>query len=296
MNVRKWIDARRNVLVLGETGVGKSHLIRLIARENNKKFFHLNIVNLSTELIESELFGHIKGAFTGATQDKRGLCEEVEDGILFLDEIGEMKVHLQAKLLHLLEEKEFKSVGCHKVKKFKGVIVLATNCDLEAKVIEKQFRKDLLFRIQTFQLKLPPLRHREDFKEIIYNQINLMGDKLIAKNLESFLITYKWPGNFREMLSVFDYLNLCEENILTLDSLPNYIKENKTEVKENDKSYYKALELFETDYIRKSLKENEYNITVCSKKIGLSKVTLLSKIKKYNLGNFIKMSKELRMV
>ena len=296
MNVRKWISARRNILFLGETGVGKSHYVRSLARELNKKFIHLNITNLSSELIESELFGHTRGSFSGAMQNKEGLCSVIDDGILFLDEIGELSLDLQAKLLMLLEEGEYRAIGGGEVKKFKGVLVFATNCNLSQKVNEGTFRQDLYFRINVFEFRLKALREREDLVYLVDNKINSLKPKYTSLELEKFLFEYHWPGNFRELKNVFDYLSMSSDELLTLDSLPQYIKENKTEEKEDVKNYYKALELFEIDYIKSALKKYNLNITKCSSSIGISKVTLLSKIKKYNLSDYIRSEKNLRMV
>lgn len=296
MNVRKWINARKNVLVLGETGVGKSYFVRNIAKELNKKIIQINITNLSKDLIESELFGHKKGAFSGATADKLGLCDQVGDGILFIDEIGEMSLELQAKLLLLLEEGEYRAVGACEVKQFKGTVVLATNQNLNKLVSKQEFREDLYFRINVFQHRIETFKESKNYINIIYDKIQSLSPKLMTQKLERFLLDYSWPGNYRELNNVFEYLSLIDQSLIDFNSLPHYMKENKTEVKENDKSYYKALELFEMDYFKRSLSRSNFNITKCSERIGISKVTLISKIKKYDLKEFISQHKELRVV
>lgn len=294
MNVRNWVIAKKNVLICGASGVGKSHFVKEIAEKLNKEFLQLNVSNLSAELVESELFGHTKGSFSGAFSDRAGLCETIGEGILFLDEIGELNKNLQPKLLTLLEEGEFRPIGSNKVKKFNGCIILATHQNLKEKVEKGLFRKDLYYRLSTFQYALTDLKSRKEYNNIIKNKIDLLNDKSLSPSLEDFLYSYHWPGNFRELNNLFEYLSLSDEKLLTKRNLPLNIKEKKTFLKENDKNYYKSLELFERDYFKSALHRVDFNITKCSQTIGISKVTLISKIKKYNLGDYIKLNKSLR--
>lgn len=296
MNVRNWVKAKKNVLVCGESGVGKSYFVRKIAQELSKDIIQINVSNLSKELIESELFGHTKGSFSGASFERVGLCESIGDGVLFLDEIAEMPLSLQPKLLTLLEEGVYRKVGSNKVKKFNGSIVVATHQNLKEKVDEGKFRKDLYFRLNTFEFELSSLRENKDFKIILNSQIEMIKNKTFAPSLLSFLYSYDWPGNYRELNNVFEYFSFCEVSVLTKEHLPASIKEKKTSLKENVKNYYKSLELFEIDYFKSALEEDGFNISKCSKNIGISKVTLLSKIKKYDLSNYIKMNKSLRYI
>jgi transcriptional regulator with PAS, ATPase and Fis domain len=291
-NVRSWINAGRTVVVVGETGVGKSSFIRSFAHELGKEFIQVNVNNFSLDLLESELFGHRKGAFTGASSDKLGLCEKIGNGILFLDEIGELPESIQVKLLLLLEERVYRSVGSNEIKRFKGTICFATHKNLFDLVQSGRMRKDFYFRINTYQHSLEPLRSLPNKHHIIQSLLFAkLEDKNLNHELKHFLFNYQWPGNFRELLNVIDYLSFDKKQSMGLDSLPFYLKETKTESFKNDKNYHIALERFESSFFRKRLKECKFHITNCAKEIGISKVTLIAKIKKYNLKDYISENK-----
>lgn len=294
MNVRNWIMAKRNILICGATGSGKSSFVRKVSKNLNLSMYQINVCNLPSELIESELFGHTKGSFTGAINDKKGLCEVVGEGILFIDEVGELDINLQAKLLQLLEEREYRRVGSNKIIKFRGRIVLATNKDLKMLVKNGLFREDLYFRIITFSYKLESISNISHRKDIILKNINhYLKDKTLSDELLIYLKKYQWPGNYRELNNVLEYLRCVAQDQLTLNDLPNYLKDNKTEEAFNVTTYSRALEIFEVQLLKEALAHCNYHITQCAEYLEISKVTILSKIKKYNLKDFIKHQKAL---
>jgi Nif-specific regulatory protein len=294
INVRNWIETKKNILICGATGTGKSSFVRKISEKLNLSMYQINVCNLPSELIESELFGHVKGSFTGAINDKKGLCEVVGEGILFIDEVGELDVSLQAKLLQLLEEREYRPVGSNKVIKFKGRIVLATNKDLKMLVRNGLFREDLYFRIITFSYKLESLSNIPQRNEIILKNISFyIKEKTLSDELLIYLKNYQWPGNYRELNNVLEYLRCVAQNHLTLCDLPNYLKDNKTEETINVTTYSKALEIFEVKLLKEALGHCNYHITKCAEYLDISKVTIISKIKKYNLKDFIENQKAL---
>ena len=201
-----------NTLILGETGTGKSLVAQEIHKLYNKKapFVYVNCGGIVPSLLESELFGHVKGAFTDARTKKVGLIEKAEDGVLFLDEIGELPLEFQAKLLHFLETHEYRPVGATTVRKSKARIVSATNRDLLKDIDKKKFRTDLYYRLATYVIIVPPLRdHKEDipplaryFIKQIKKEHKDMPLRGIANAAVELLQDYDWPGNVRELRHV----------------------------------------------------------------------------------------------
>jgi len=292
MNVRNWIIAKKTVLILGESGTGKSSFVKGLSKELGLSIVQININNISKDLVESELFGHVKGSFSGAVQDKKGLCEIVGNGILFIDEIGDLSLNVQKKLLMLLEEREYRKVGGLDLLNFKGTVVLATHHNLELLVKRNCFRLDLFYRLNTFSYKLLPIREMRKKKEIISSLINQkVYKKTLSKQLINTLMNYQWPGNYRELKNTLEYLEMLTESKIDVHHLPLYMKDNKTEVFSHGKTYREGLETFEAQFFKRALREYDYHITNCSKAIGLSKVTMISKVKKYNLTSFINKNK-----
>lgn len=283
---------KENILLTGESGVGKSHLAKWIHKNSNRtkdNFYHVNITTLTSQLFESELFGHKKGSFTGATQDKKGFCEKVGNGTLFIDEIGELDLEQQKKILTLVEERTFYSVGCSEAKIFKGVLIFATNKHLEEEVKNGKFREDLYFRIRSFTYKLGKLNECRDKFLKILEQINSAKVKHQKPNLfltpevMNFLNTYDYPGNYRELRQVVDYLVFMSETEATLNDLPIWITE-KTKVILNEDCFYEAQGNFEKEFLTRVLTKYQGRINYTAQMINLSKVTLISKIKKYDIN------------
>ena len=218
-----------NVMLLGESGVGKEEFAKFIHENSNRKgeFIAINMSAIPENLIESELFGYVKGAFTDATSDKKGLFELAEGGTLFLDEIGEMPYNLQAKLLRVLQEREYYPLGSTKAKKLDVRIISATNQNLEKNIKEGKFREDLYYRLSTIPIKIPPLRERKDdilpiakfVLEKAIKEYNL-EKKEFSKDAINELLNYSWPGNIRELINVIQRAAILSEgNIIKPEDL-----------------------------------------------------------------------------
>ncbi|MDX5712964.1 sigma 54-interacting transcriptional regulator, partial [Clostridioides difficile] len=226
-----------SVLLLGESGTGKSSLARYIHHNSNRSngpFITINCATISPQLLESELFGYTSGAFTGAsTKGKVGLVELANGGTLFLDEIGDIPQNLQAKFLQLIQDRTFTPVGSLKNKKVDIRIISATNVDLVSKVKEKKFREDLYYRLNVIEIKLPPLRERRDnLVEIIKYYFNRYSsdfnlNKTISKEAMDAIANYRFPCNIRELQNIIQKILLtCTDNHITIDDLPNILTKN----------------------------------------------------------------------
>ncbi|KFF07811.1 sigma-54-dependent transcriptional regulator [Chryseobacterium luteum] len=274
------------VLLTGETGTGKEVFANAIHEGSDRKknnFVAINCSAFSKEILESELFGHKQGAFTGAVKDKKGLIEEANSGTLFLDEIGEMPVELQAKLLRVLETGEFIKMGETKVSHSDFRLIAATNRDLEEEIKQGHFREDLYFRLNVFEIHLPPLRERkEDLKILAKNFIDIFSRKLHLSNLQVDPDYYKtlekndWKGNIRELRNAVERsLILMENNILDADSLPHY--SDKT-VPESDSLSMRSLEKI---HIQKVLQYTKGNKAEAARLLEIGIATLYRKLEEY---------------
>ncbi len=277
------------VLLLGETGTGKEVFAQAIhtgSHRSDKPFVAVNCSALGHELLESELFGYRKGAFTGADRDKRGLFEEADGGTIFLDEIGEIPLDLQAKLLRALETKRFIKAGDTKESSVDVRIIAATNRNLKMEAETGSFRSDLYYRLQTFTIQLPALRERPgDIPELVRFFVSDLGDKL-GKSIESVnpdfmaaLMSFPYPGNIRELR------NLIERSIilavgpeLTPDLLPTVTVTSES-AREQD------LESVERDHIIRILKFTGGNKTRAAEILNIGLATLYRKIQKYGIGD-----------
>ena len=274
------------VLLLGETGTGKEVFAQAIHYESlrrSKSFVALNCSAFSKDLLESELFGHVEGAFTGATKSKKGYLDEANDGTLFLDEIGEMNVDLQAKLLRVLETGEFYRVGESKPRKVNIRFIAATNRDLEKASTEGSFRKDLFYRLSVFSISLPPLRSRKDDIEILarhfVQQYSIKTNKRGVEVKPSFikaLENHQWKGNIRELKNVIERSLILSDDALTDAVLPS-------DFDVDDKADTLSLADMEKNHIAKVLKHAGGNKTQTAKLLGIALTTLYQKIKDYNL-------------
>lgn len=286
------------ILLTGETGVGKTSLAKWIHKSSSKanyQFIQLNVASLSEELFESELFGHKKGSFTGANGDKIGFCEKVGRGVLFLDEIGELSLKLQKKLLTLVDEKIYYPVGSTEKKIFRGQIIFATHRNLNEMVMKGSFREDLYFRICTFSYNIKPLRDEKKIKEIVYSTIKdeqFKQNKFVelTRGVKNFFENYHFPGNYRELNQIVKYLIFSAEREALTSDLPLWITSQNIEKPSSD-DYYDALEIFEKRFLVDKLKKYQGMINKTASKINISKVTLISKIKKYDI-NVIKLKME----
>jgi two-component system response regulator AtoC len=287
------------VLVTGESGTGKELVARYIHSSSPRAAEPLVAVNcgaIPENLLESELFGHAKGAFTGATAEKRGLFEEADGGTLFLDEIGELPSPLQVKLLRALQEGEIRRVGDNTARAVDVRLIAATARDLEAEVAAGRFRADLYYRINVVCLHLPPLRdRREDIPELVRHFVQLYGRRLglsvsaVSPAAMRLLMEYAWPGNVRELENVIERgLVLAEGPQIEPEQLPAMIRSPGAAAPTRDEldlSVKRQTAALERGLIRSALERTGGNRTRAAKLLELSHRALLYKIREYGLGN-----------
>ncbi|MBS7233568.1 sigma-54-dependent Fis family transcriptional regulator [Flavobacterium psychroterrae] len=279
-----------NVLILGENGTGKYVFAEFIYQNSARKeqpFVHVDLGSLSDNLFESELFGYAKGAFTDAKTDTSGRFEMAQNGTIFLDEIGNIPLHLQSKLLHVLQTKTVTRLGESKARPLNVRIIAATNSDIKAEVKNKTFREDLLYRINTMEIHLPSLRERKDdivpmahfiLEKIAekYNQENWHFEDNVAPYLEK----YPWKGNIRELENKIERaLILSDNNTISVTNLDILDFED---IQENDEN---PLSEMEKNAIEKALFKHNGNISKTAEELGLSRAALYRRIEKYDLKN-----------
>jgi DNA-binding NtrC family response regulator len=280
------------VLLLGETGTGKELFARAIhgnSQRNGKPFIALNCSAFSKELLESELFGHKVGAFTGAVKDKAGLIEEANGGTLFLDEIGEMNIDLQAKLLRVLETGEFIKVGDVKSTRIDVRIVSATNKNLQVEVDDGKFREDLFYRLNVFSLLLPPLRERKKDIPLLARHFMKIFAERTGKHIEdmnkdfvSQLQLHSWEGNIRELKNILERaVILCETNTLTVENLPFDMLVNSFRLNNANSAF--DLTSVEKLHIQRVLNYTKGNKAETARLLNIGLTTLYRKIEEYGL-------------
>jgi DNA-binding NtrC family response regulator len=278
------------VLILGESGTGKELVARSIhfsGTRQKKPFVPVDCSSLVPTLIESELFGYVKGAFTGAMQSKTGLIESAGSGTLFLDEIGDLPVDLQAKLLRALQEKEVKPVGSNDRISIATRVIAATNRDLDAAVRQGQFRQDLFFRLNVVQIKLPPLRERKSDIPILVNSfLEKFSDsngnaRTISEDAMVRLIAYDWPGNVRELENAIERaVALGSGPLLHVGDLPSNLQHGVGDrIPRNDELM--PLEELERRAILRALREAGGDKLAAARLLGIGKTTLYRKLKQY---------------
>ncbi len=278
------------VLVQGESGTGKELLSRAIHMESPRRdapFVTVSCAALSESLLESELFGHEKGAFTGADQARSGKIELAKDGTLFLDEIGDISLKLQMDLLRVLEEKEFRRVGGTQLISVNSRIIAATNRELTKAIEEEKFREDLYYRLNVISVTLPPLRERKEdvplLVEHFLERFNIeMGKNVegIAESAMRLLLDYGWPGNARELRNVIERAMVVTKGKMILEADLSLPQAPGVSVSDGRG---KSLSEMEKEHIRRILKENRWNIIRSAQVLGIDRVTLYNKIRKYEL-------------
>jgi two-component system response regulator AtoC len=276
------------VLITGETGTGKEIVARAIHHQSprrNKAFIATSCAALPESLLESELFGYEKGSFTGAVERKKGKFEAGHKGTLFLDEIGEINANTQIHLLRALEEKEITRIGSNQEIPVDVRVIAATNRDLRTKVMEGQFREDLYYRLKVVTMNLPPLKERrEDILPLAehflkkYTEENNKGLINFSPEVIEFMLHYAWPGNVRELENIVEHgVILSKNNTITLAELPSDIIQPIS-------AEEKTIEAITRNHIFKVLEETRGNISRAAEILGVRRMTLYNKLKKYKLS------------
>jgi two-component system NtrC family response regulator len=295
--------SRATVLVSGESGTGKELVARAIHQQSpraGKTFVSVNCAALTETLLESELFGHERGAFTHAVAMRKGRFELADGGTLFLDEVAEMSPALQVKLLRVLQEMEFERVGGNKTIKVDVRLVAATNRDLKTEVEEGRFREDLYYRLNVVHLHIPPLRERKEDVALLathflrkYAQENTRGEVHLSPEAMKMLMHYAWPGNVRELENVMERaVILCSANLIAVNDLPRELAgETWGESSRLDIDRFipmqtplpEALEQIEEQMIRRALDRSGQVQVRAAELLGITKSLLQYKLKKYHL-------------
>jgi DNA-binding NtrC family response regulator len=293
------------VLITGESGTGKELIARAIhynSLRKDKPFVAVDCNSLTETLLESELFGHVKGSFTGAVTNKKGMFEIAENGTLFLDEIGNISLSTQAKLLRVIQEREFKMVGGTRTQAANFRLITATNKDLKAMVAEGTFREDFFYRINIFPIQIPPLRERrEDIPGLAFHFLGVFGEELGKKVTEfsdgamNALVNHEWPGNVRELENTIQRaMILATDKVIRRAHLSNIIEalpradldvpKTSDELKQLKKvAREKSVEDIEKLFILEALKRNSWNVTKSAEETGMQRANFQALMKKYHI-------------
>lgn len=293
--VRKVSDASCSVLITGESGSGKELIVRAIhynSSRSDQPFVAINCAAIPRSLLESELFGYEKGAFTGAVETKQGLFEVANKGTIFLDEIGDMHIHTQAKLLRVLQEKELQRIGGTRIIKIDVRILAATNKDLKAAISDGRFREDLFYRLNVVPVNIPPLRERREDIPLLVEHFLALNCADIGKHIKGItpevlmmLSNYSWPGNVRELRNVIERIVTLASDVsmIDVDMLPPEIY-NKSPLRQKYKSegtLYEAQRQLEMEMIMEALESTEGNKSKAAELLGISRKVLYEKLELY---------------
>jgi len=287
------------VLISGETGTGKEVLARYIHARSDRRtgpFVAVNLPGIPGNLVESELFGHERGAFTGADRQKLGEFELANGGTLFLDEIGDLAMDLQSKILRALQEHEIERVGGEKPIQLDLRVICATNRDLPAQVKEGSFREDLYWRLKVVPIELPPLRERpEDLRDLASHFLARAAaehgrqPQTLSDGALQLLERYHWPGNIRELENVMSRMTVtCDSEVIEESDLPYDFAIEPGSLKEPQgdlQNLETAMLAFEKSFIKKALKRNDWNRKLTAQQLGIGYSTLKAKLKSYGLGH-----------
>ncbi|UCD57133.1 MAG: sigma-54-dependent Fis family transcriptional regulator [Candidatus Hydrogenedentota bacterium] len=303
------------VLLVGESGTGKEIIAEYIHRVSNrydKPFLAINCSALPETLLESELFGYVRGAFTGATSDRKGLFEEGSNGTIFLDEVGDIPLMTQVKLLRVLQNREVRRLGENRVIKVNVRIIAATNQDLTTAIREKRFREDLFFRLNVIQIKIPPLRERMDSLPSLIRYFISKFNRRFNRNISEFdrhtqfiLANYDYPGNVRELENIIEHaVIMAEDEVVRASSLPDYLQSIKKPMLALPKGIEEAVSALTEDgsgkpdfvtlaemekrLISETLIKCNGNQTLTAEKLGISRSTLWRKMKEYDIRTSFK--------
>lgn len=297
--IDKLKDVDTNVIITGESGTGKELVARAIhfsGKRKKERFEEVNCAAIPEGLLEEEMFGHKKGSFTGAIEDRQGKFGAANNGTIFLDEIGDMPLALQAKLLRVIQQKEYSPIGSNEKKKLNIRVIAATNKDLKALVEKGELRQDLYFRLNVVEISLPPLRNKKQDLPLLFNHFIQMYNNELDKDIKGLsaeverkLLLYNFPGNIRELSNIFEYaMVLSNSDIIKLEDLPE-------EVKQYEEKHIGKICMYAEDLVGMTLKEIEKRIIKASllkngdhrkataKMLGISEKGLRNKIHEYNI-------------
>ncbi len=288
-------DSEANVLIEGESGTGKELVARAVHRlspRTPKPFLGVNCASLNENLMESELFGHVRGAFTGAMKDRIGRFEMAEGGTLFLDEVSEIGAHLQAKLLRVLQEREYQRVGETETRKANVRIISATNRQLKERISGGAFRNDLYYRLNVVSISLPPLRERKEDIPVLADHFLNRAERSSPDRARSFsplamqaLLEYPWPGNVRELENAVERAKICSRGeVIEESALPAEIRHRGAAVSRGGSSFGEKAAILEADRIRETLARFGWNRTEAAARLGVSRVTLWRRMKQLGIG------------
>lgn len=285
------------ILITGSNGTGKEVLAKYICSNSQRKdqpFIVINCAAIPEQLLESELFGHVRGAFTGAIKDKKGYFEISDNGTIFLDEIGEITPQIQVKLLRVLQEKEFSRVGDTRILKTNIRIIAATNRNLVKQIESGKFREDLYYRLNVFEFHLPSLKNRPEdilfyFEKFIDEYSDIYNKRIssVEQNVKDILVKYGWPGNIRELKNTAERVTiLCEGNAITADLLPSKLLYNNKiliETADYNSNKENIIKNFETNFLIKYLKLYKGNVAATARAINFHPVSLRQKLAKLGI-------------
>ena len=290
--LRRVVGTETTVLIQGETGTGKELVARFIHDESNRRdqiFIPVNCGAIPKDLVESEFFGHAKGAFTGAAAEKKGYFEMANGGTIFLDELGEAPPELQVKLLRVIQESEIMPVGYHQPKKVDVRVIASTNRDLRVEVEQGRFRQDLFFRINVFSVTIPPLRERRDdilpladfFLRNFSRKLN-RGEGRLGEETRRQLLDYAWPGNVRELQNEIERLVLLAEpgGTIVPELLSDNIRQRRRPSRNPDGDLKTAVRELEDEMIREAMERFGQNKSRVARNLGISRQSLLEKLQR----------------
>src|SRR6266436_2269847 len=287
------------ILIYGESGTGKelvSHNIHFMSNRANAPFVEVNCAAIPEELIESELFGHTKGSFTGASEPKKGKFELADGGTLFLDEIADMSLKTQAKVLRVLEEQAFERVGGKETLRVDVRVLAASNQNLQEQIAAGRFREDLFYRLSVIPIEVPPLRKRkEDLPALVEHFISLFSaengrrPKTISVEALAYFLAYDWPGNVRELRNMVERLVIMSpRDVIAPEDLPPPLRprdaEPPAEDAQRERTLKEAREAFERAFILGELRANEWNMTRTAERLGIERSHLYRKLKAYGIS------------
>ena len=286
------------ILIEGPTGTGKDVLAKVIhnaSQRSKKALVKVNCAALPDNLLESEMFGYVKGAFTGADKDKPGRFQEADGGTIFLDEIGDLPLSLQAKLLRVLEDREFYPLGSRKTTKVDVRIISATNQNLEQLVAQKRFREDLFYRLNVMRLDLPPLKERRGDIPLLISHIlkrlSATRDTVVEKfsnDAMEVLLNYDYPGNVRELENIIEHaLIVCQDKVIERSHLPLSLQGRITSppTEEEGRPFGREIEFSEKTLILDTLRKYNWNKGKAASALQINRTTLWRKMKKYNISD-----------